>query len=368
MRCWESALRLGDNVQDFVDRPTTVRNGEQISCCDLELFLKHQFPGCCGSLQVSQFPGGHSNLTYLVRFGSLELILRRPPFKSEVKTAHDMQREYNVLAKLHTSYPCAPKVVAYCGDESVLGAPFYLMERIRGIILRKDPPPELPFSSEVARSLSESFIDNLARLHDTDYVSVGLGHLGKPDGYMERQVRGWIERYDKSKTEDIPEVGPVSKWLREHLPATSDAALIHNDYKYDNLVLDAEDITKIIGVLDWEMCTIGDPLADLGTALAYWVEEADCQDLQKIRWGPTNYPGSLTREQLINRYARRTGRNVSGISFYLAFARFKAAVIAQQIYYRYQRGLTLDSRFGSMIEKTRILMSAALHTAESSPL
>jgi aminoglycoside phosphotransferase (APT) family kinase protein len=353
-------------VAIFLDSPTAVRTGEELSSLNLEPFLRRQFPGYDGPLEVSQFPGGHSNLTYCVRFGSLEFVLRRAPFHSEVKTAHDMQREYRVLAKLHASYSCAPKVVAYCDDESILGARFYLMERIGGTILRRDPPPGLAFSADLARKLSESFIVNLGRLHSMDYRSMGLADLGKPEGYMGRQVSGWIERYHKSETEEIPEVASVSDWLRNHLPATSGAALIHNDYKYDNLVLDAENVSKIIGVLDWEMCTIGDPLADLGTALAYWIEAADSPELHKIRWGPTNYPGSLTRAELIELYAAVTGRDVSGISFYLTFARFKAAVIAQQIYYRYHRGLTADPRFAPMIEKARVLMSAALVSAKTS--
>jgi aminoglycoside phosphotransferase (APT) family kinase protein len=359
---------MSENAPDFLDRPTTMRPGEELPLSSLGPFLRRQFPDSTGPLVISQFPGGHSNLTFFVRLGSLEMVLRRPPFRSEVKTAHDMQREYSVLAKLHEFYPRAPKVVVYCDDESVLGARFYLMERIRGIILRRDPPPELPFSADEARRLSESFVDNLGCLHRMDYGSMGLRDLGKPEGYMGRQVSGWIERYHKSETEAIPEVRAVARWLQEHLPATSDTALIHNDYKYDNLVLDADDITRIIGVLDWEMCTIGDPLADLGTALAYWVEPKDSKELLTIRWGPTHHPGSLTRAQLVERYARVTGRDVSRISFYLTFARFKAAVIAQQIFHRYHRGFTGDLRFASMIEKARILMRSALESAESSTL
>jgi aminoglycoside phosphotransferase (APT) family kinase protein len=355
----------GMDVPDFLDHPTAVRAGEELPLATLELFLLNHFPGSTGPLAVEQFPSGHSNLTYLMRLGDREVVLRRPPFGSKVKTAHDMGREYRVLSKLHSAYPEAPRVLLFCDDESILGAPFYLTEPIRGIIIRKDPPAGLDFTPETARRLSESFIDNLARLHRLDYTAIGLSDLGKPQGYLERQVRGWIDRYHGSQTHDIPEVGRISAWLMESTPPMKDATLIHNDYKYDNMILDPNDITKVIGVLDWEMCTIGDPLSDLGTALAYWVDAEDTNELQEVRWSPSNYPGSLTRAQLVERYAIATGRDVSSASFYLAFARFKVAVILQQIYYRYHFGLTRDPRFASLPEKIKILLRASLCTADT---
>jgi aminoglycoside phosphotransferase (APT) family kinase protein len=276
-----------------------------------------------------------------------------------------MSREYRVLSKLHAAYPAAPEVLLYCDDPSILGSPFYVMKPIHGIILRRSLPAGLNFTADVARRLSESFVDNLARLHGLDYSAIGLGDLGKPQGYVERQVRGWIERYRDSKTHELSEVEPISTWLMENLPPTSEAALIHNDYKFDNVVLDPADITKIVGVLDWEMCTIGDPLSDLGTALAYWVGPEDTEELQRIRWGPTNCPGSLSRAQLVERYARSTGCDVSNISFYVAFARFKVAVIVQQIYYRYHHGLTKDQRFAALLDVAKILLRASLLSAEN---
>jgi aminoglycoside phosphotransferase (APT) family kinase protein len=351
--------------KDFLDHPTAVRPGEELPLAALKLFLLNHFPGSTGLLAVEQFPSGHSNLTYLVHLGDREMVLRRPPFGSKVKTAHDMGREYRVLSKLHSAYAEAPKVLLYCDDESILGAPFYLTERIRGIILRKDPPAGLNFMPETARLLSESFVDNLARLHGLDYRAIGLGDLGKPQGYLERHVRGWIDRYHGSQTHGLPEVERVSAWLIERTPPMKEATLIHNDYKYDNMVLHANDITKIIGVLDWEMCTIGDPLSDLGTALAYWVDAQDSNELQQVRWCPSNYPGSLTRAQLIDRYSRATGRDVSSMAFYLAFARFKVAVILQQIYYRYHLGLTRDQRFASLPSKIKTLLRASQCTAET---
>jgi len=223
----------------------------------------------------------------------------------------------------------------------------------------------LDFPPETARRLSVSFIENLIRLHRVDYASVGLADLGKPEGYLERQVRGWIERYYGSKIDDYPEVDKISAWIQGHMPSTHTVSLIHNDYKYDNLVLDSRDITEIIGVLDWEMCTIGDALTDLGTTLAYWVDANDPEELQQVSWGPTAVPGSFSRSEVVQSYARKTGCDASQIAFYLAFARFKLAVIVQQIYYRYHQGLTKDPRFASMPDKIQLLLRASLHCAQT---
>src|SRR5258708_224250 len=289
-------------MTDFQDRTASVRPGEELDLVKLAPFLRNHFPDEVGPLVIEQFPSGHSNLTYSVRLGGKEIVLRRPPFGSKVKSAHDMGREFRVLSKLHPHYPAAPKVLLYCEDDSVLGCPFYVMEPIRGVILRGDLPEGWECGPEIAGRWSESFLDNLARLHSLDYAAIGLGDLGKPQGYIERQVKGWTERYYGSQTHDLAEVEQISSWLKEHMPSSTAAALIHNDYKYDNVVLDPSDITKIAGVLDWEMCTIGDPLSDLGSALAYWGDPQDPQELQQIRWGPTNFPGRLTRRQLLWSY------------------------------------------------------------------
>lgn len=355
------------NHPDFSDRAAEVRPGEELDLSRLEPYLREHFPADSGPLVIKQFPSGHSNLTYSVTLGSHEMVLRRPPFGSKVKSAHDMGREYRVLSKLHSVYP-APQALVYCSDESIIGAPFYLMERISGVVIRKQLPPGMEFAPDTVRRMNESFIDNLARLHGVDYAAIGLGDLGKPDGYLERQVRGWIERYHGSKTHDIADVERISTWLRDHMPAQKSATLIHNDYKFDNMVLDSHDITKVAGVLDWEMCTIGDPLADLGTAIAYWVEATDPPELQKVHWGPTTIPGSLTRLQLVERYAQQTGRDVSEIVFYYIFALFKTAVIIQQIYYRYHHGLTKDVRFAGMIDVTRLLLQVAVNSAGKNSL
>jgi aminoglycoside phosphotransferase (APT) family kinase protein len=276
-----------------------------------------------------------------------------------------MGREFRVLSKLHSVYAPAPEVLFYCDDDSVLGAPFYVMKPIHGIILRKNLPPGLDLSADKARRLSESFVDNLVHLHRVDFTAAGLADLGRAEGYLERQVRGWTERYHGSKTHDYPEVEKISAWMQQHMPATTGVSLIHNDYKYDNVVLDPDDITKILGVLDWEMCTIGDSLSDLGTALAYWVDASDPPDLQQNRWGPTTQPGSFTRAEVVHYYAKKTGCDASGIAFYLTFAYFKLAVIVQQIYYRYHQGVTKDERFASMPEKIALLLRASLLSAQT---
>lgn len=358
-------------MSDFFDRTRSVRPGEELDLAKLEPYLLAQIAGSRGPLVIEQFPSGHSNLTYLAKLGDDELVLRRPPFGSKVKSAHDMGREYRVLSKLHAHYGPAPAPLVYCEDPELLGAPFYVMRRIKGIILRRDPPEGLALPPATVRQMGESFIDNLADLHALDYQAIGLADLGKPVGYTERQVTGWIGRYAGSQTDEIPEVDAVSRWLTERLPKDElalgnvGATLVHNDYKFDNVVLSADDVTKLVGVLDWEMCTVGNPLTDLGTAISYWIDVDDSPEMQLIRWGPTTLPGSLTRPQLVERYAQRTGRDVSNIVYYFVFSLFKTAVIAQQIYYRYHHGHTQDPRFAFFIEATKILVRAALEATQT---
>jgi aminoglycoside phosphotransferase (APT) family kinase protein len=344
-----------------IDGTRAVRPGEELDARALAQFLGWD------EVRVTQFPSGHSNLTYLVEGGAQghprQLVLRRPPFGSKVKTAHDMGREHRILSRLHAVYPPAPKPVAYTEDTAIIGAPFYVMERIVGVILRRDPPPSL-LPPETAHALGEAFVDNLATLHGLDYRAAGLGELGKPEGYVERQVRGWAERYRNARTDEIVEMEFLEKWLGEHMPKESGAALIHNDYKYDNLVLAPDDLTRIIGVLDWEMSTVGDPLMDLGTALSYWVHADDPPELQAVRMCATTVPGSLRREELLARYRERTGRDIPDIMFYYCFALFKSCGVVQQIYYRYKQGLTHDERFGAMIHAVRALSATAVRAIE----
>jgi len=342
------------------DAPRTVRAGEELDLVRLAAFLRSQrLPW--EDLSQEQFPKGHSNLTYLVRAGGRELVLRRPPFGSKVRTAHDMGREARILHKLQPVFPLAPRVVALCDDLSVLGAPFYLMERLHGVILRGPEPRGIALSPEQARRVGVSFARTLAALHAVDFRAAGLE--GKPEGYVRRQVEGWTKRWQDARTEDVPEMETVARWLAERMPPESGAAFIHNDFKYDNLVLDPADLTRVIGVLDWEMSTVGDPLMDLGTALGYWVEEGDPDPLKAVAFGPTFLPGSLTREQVVEEYARAAGREPPGMLFYSCFALFKIAVIVQQIFKRYVEGLTKDERFAALGLGVRILGNAAVEAA-----
>jgi len=338
---------------DLLDQPQRTRPGEELDAGRLKAYLQETLPDLSGSLEISQFPKGYSNLTYLVRVGKREVVLRRPPFGARIKTAHDMGREYRILSHLIAVYPKVPRPLAYCEAESILGAPFYLMERVQGIILRTKPPAELELTQTLMRRISEGFIDNLAEIHAVDYVSAGLGELGKPEGYVTRQVEGWIKRYHNARTDDIPEMERIARWLVEHKPAEGGGCLIHNDYKYDNLVLDPQDGLQIKAVLDWEMATIGDPLMDLGSALGYWVDAEDPEDWQKQSFGLTTWPGNLNREQLVERYVAQSGRPVSNAAFYYAYGLFKIAVIVQQIYARYKQGMTQDARFAGLISLVR---------------
>jgi aminoglycoside phosphotransferase (APT) family kinase protein len=350
----------GADVSVAIDTTRPPRAGEELDLERLSPWLRKQLSVPPETeIAIEQFPGGHSNLTYLVRVGNRELVLRRPPFGSKVKSAHDMGREVRVLSRLAPIYPKAPKPVVFCEDESVIGAKFYLMERLRGVILRKSTPLDT-LDQVTARGLGEALVDTLVELHAIDPVAAGLGDFGRPEGYVERQVSGWTKRYADAKTDDIPEVEEMARRLAASIPQSPAPTIIHNDFKFDNLVLDPADLTKVIGILDWEMSTIGDPFMDLGTTLCYWVEPGDLPELVASRYGPTTAPGSLTRRDIVERYAARSGRDVHSIDFYYRFGLFKTAVVAQQIYVRYKQGLTKDERFASMIFGVRALAKQAL--------
>jgi aminoglycoside phosphotransferase (APT) family kinase protein len=346
-------------MNQYLDAAAPVRPGEELTPRRLEAYLRMYLPRSPGVLTVEQFPHGHSNLTYLLRLGTTEWVLRRPPFGNQVKTAHDMGREYRVLSHLCKVFPPAPRPLVYCEDESIVGAPFYIMQRRPGIILRKTLPAGLTIEPATVRNLGLALVDNLALLHSIDYQGIGLGDLGKPEGYVARQVKGWIDRYAQARTDDVPAMERIARWLPEHEPKEAGAALVHNDYKYDNLVLDPQDLTHIVAVLDWEMATVGDPLMDLGTTLGYWIEAADPAPLQQAAMGPTHLPGSLTRRELVGRYSTATGRDVPNAVFYYCFGLFKIAVIIQQIYARFVRGHTRDARFGSLNALVAVLSEQA---------
>jgi len=340
-----------------IDEPRAIRPGEELDPAALAAYLEREVGGT-GAVSVEQFPGGYSNLTYRVRHGDREHVLRRPPFGSKVKSAHDMGREVHVLSKLAPVYPRAPRVIAYEPTGDVLGAPFYLMERRRGVILRKQLPAALAGEPATLRRLCELLVDALVELHAVDYAAAGLGDLGKPAGYVERQVVGWTERYRGSQTDDIPAITEVASWLAAHRPPDGAPALIHNDFKFDNVVFDPA-LASITGVLDWEMATIGDPLMDLGTSLSYWAQASDPEPYRQLPFGPTATPGMMTREEVARRYLERSGRRTDALVFFYAFGLLKTAVVAQQIYYRFARGVTKDARFGAMIFAVRLLAEQA---------
>ena len=350
--------------ESAIDRSRAVRQGEELPVATLLAYLKAHLSDIEGSLTIEQFPAGFSNLTYLLRVGDRELVLRRPPIGAKIKTAHDMGREYRILTHLQPVYPKVPLPLLFCEDEEVLGAPFYVMERVKGIILRAQAPRGLELSTEVMRGLSETFIANLAEIHSVDYERAGLGDLGSPQGYVKRQVEGWTRRYQNARTDDVPEIEQLSDWLLQHLPEDSKLpALIHNDYKFDNLVLSPEDLKHVVAVLDWEMATIGDPLMDFGTSLGYWVESTDPEEWQRYGFGLTNRGGSFTRLELLDRYSKLSGRSIDDPVFYFAYGLLKIAVIVQQIYFRYQKGLTRDPRFanlGGLVKACGVLAQRAI--------
>jgi len=332
-----------------IDRPRAVRQGEELDLAVVEEYLKSVIPDLEGPAEVKQFPSGASNLTYLVGFGGREMVLRRPPFGRKAKTAHDMGRECRVLTALQDAYPYVPKVLAFCDDQAVMGCDFYVMERIEGIILRKNLPAGLALSREQVSQLCRTVIDRLIELHTVDYRAAGLGDLGKPDGYVRRQVEGWSERYRKARTKNAPSYERVMQWLELKMPSETRACLIHGDFRFDNVVLDPQDPLRVIGVLDWEMATIGDPLMDLGNSLAYWIQKKDPLLLRLMRLQPTNLGGMLTRDEVVDYYCERTGVAIDSFDFYRIYGVFRLVVIMQQIYYRYFNHQTRNKRFGRFI-------------------
>jgi aminoglycoside phosphotransferase (APT) family kinase protein len=329
------------------DAPSTVRQGEEVNLESLNkyLALHGQELGLISSQE--QFPGGYSNLTYLLKSDKGEFILRRPPFGAAIKSAHDMGREFKVLSLLRDHYPKVPAPLVYCDNPEVIGAPFYIMERIRGVILRPGHSQSITLTPLEMRAVSESLVNNLAAMHAIDINSTGLVQLGKPDGYISRQVEGWSKRYSVAQTEPIRSMEELTTWLSKSSPVEGEATLLHNDYKYDNLVLDAGDLTNIKGVLDWEMATVGDPWMDVGASLAYWAEKKDGELARvfNISW----LPGNLTRKEFVDRYVAMSRKPARDPLFYYVFGLFKNAVIAQQIYSRWKQGHSKDPRFGQLI-------------------
>lgn len=341
-----------------IDKPTDVR--EEIDDEALGAWMAGNVDGFAGPAEVKQFPSGHSNLTYFVGDADGdEYVVRRPPHGVHVESGHDMSREWNVLQALDGHYDKIPSPLAYCDDESVIGAPFYVMERVEGVILRGSSPDVDGLDASTMEALSETFVREFGEIHDLDWRAIGLEDFGKPDGYVERQVEGWIDRYHQSQTDEIGGMARAADWLREHMPEQKDASLIHNDFKYDNMVLNPDDLTEVVAVLDWEMATVGDPLMDLGTSLAYWFEPGDPEIVKQLDLTATVLEGNYTRREVVDRYEEVTGRDCSDILFYYVYGLYKVAVIGQQIYYRYEQGHTDDPRFGMLIHAVKALAKVA---------
>jgi len=334
-----------------------VREDEDFDRDAVERYMREHIEGLPeGKLEVWQFPSGASNLTYLLKIGDWEGVLRRPPLGPVPPKAHDMERESRLLMKIHEAFTLAPKPYFFTDDESIIGAQFYVMERRKGVIVDDEFPEGTETSEELCRGMSRMVADTLVELHAVDWREAGLEDLGRPEGFLQRQVKGWIGRYDEAKTEEIEEVGPLTDWLTKDIPESPDPTIVHNDYKLNNLVLNPDDLTEVRAVLDWEMTTIGDPLFDLAVSLSYWVEPDDPQELKEVLPTVTDTPGFITRKEFIDYYAEKSGRDLSRIHWYMVFGYFKLAVILQQIYARWHKGQTKDERFANFNERVRNLI------------
>jgi aminoglycoside phosphotransferase (APT) family kinase protein len=342
-----------------------VREEEQLDWAKLHAYLReHGVPGAEGAMEVKQFRGGSSNLTYLLRFtDGHQWVARRPPFGPLPPSAHDMAREYRVLSRLWEAFEPAPRAILLCEDRAIIGAPFFVMERREGAVIknRQPMPPELDSSPGTLRRLSESLIDTLANLHAADYEKIGLGGLGRPEGFFQRQITGWMGRWEKAKTRELPLMEKLGAWFLANMPPPQKPVLLHNDFFLHNVMFAAGDSGRVAGVFDWEMSTLGDPMIDLGLTIGYWREPEDPPELIALSQGHphTTMPGFLRRDELVERYARRSGRDVTRADLYRAWANWKTATVVEQIYVRYVRGQTTDPRFATMGEYAPVLARQA---------
>lgn len=324
---------------------SAVRPGEELPAARVDEWLKAEAPGLIGTPRITQYRGGASNWTYRLEYESDDLVLRRPPAGTKAKSAHDMGREFRLQQALRPVFPYVPEMIAHCADESVIGAEFYVMRRVEGIILRKDLPAGLALPQDDARALCLRLLDTLIELHAVDPKTPGLAAFGKGAGYARRQIEGWSERYARARTWNVPRGHRIMDWLAGHLPAAERLAVIHNDFRFDNAVLDPADPRRIVGLLDWELATVGDPLMDLGNTLAYWVEDGDDFVARATRRQPTHLPGMLTRREVMAYYGERTGVVPESWTFYEVYGLFRLSAIAQQIYYRYHHRQTRNPAF-----------------------
>lgn len=347
-----------------MDDTIDVRPDEKFDKEKLAAYLHGRLPGTENTLTVRQFGGGAANLTYLLDYGTHEYVLRRPPLGPVAKKAHDMGREYQVLSVLHRAFPLAPRAFLFCEETAVIGAPFFIMERRQGVVVRKSLPSQFAAIPDAPRQMSKALVDALARFHAVDYKAIGLGDLGEPAGFIARQIAGWYKRWQAAKIEAVTEMDTIFTWLRENQPETTQFSLVHNDYKLDNVMLAADDPGRITAIFDWDMCTLGDPLSDLGAMLTYWSEPTDSPYFQGMAMMPTGDIGFLTRTELVKRYGERSGRSVSDINFYHALGLFRLTVIIAQIYIRYHRGQTQDKRFTAFGPMIPMMARAALDVIE----
>ncbi|MFP4323599.1 MAG: phosphotransferase family protein [Anaerolineales bacterium] len=341
-----------------------VRPDERFDEARLADYLRDKLPGADAPLTVEQFPGGAANLTYLLRFGAHEYVLRRPPLGQLAQGAHDMSREYRVLSVLYQQFPYAPRAYHLCEDVGVIGAPFIIMARQRGVVVRRNMPPTYETIPDAPRQLAVALVDRLADFHAVDYKALRLADLGRPAGFVARQIDGWYKRWQKAKVDDVPAMERLHTWLNAHQPPENPPTLLHNDYKLDNTMFSPDHPSKMVAIFDWYMCTLGDPLVDVGTLLAYWSEPGDPDCFR----GLLGMPGAAfpVREELVARYAAQSGRDVTAISFYHVLALYRLVVIVAQIYVRYHRGQTQDQRFASFGGMIPIIADHALRLAKTS--
>jgi aminoglycoside phosphotransferase (APT) family kinase protein len=341
----------------------SIRPDEKVDEQRLSAYLSGKLAGTDNLLKIRQFGGGAANLTYLLDYGSHEYVLRRPPIGPVARAAHDMSREYRVLSVLYQAFPYAPQAFLFCDDESVIGAPFFVMERRQGVVVRRAMPEAYMTLADAPRRISAALVDALVEFHAVDYDALGLRDLGEPSGFIQRQIEGWYKRWQAAKGVDLADMDRVYDWLRSNQPATGNFSLVHNDYKLDNVMLAADDPGRIVAVFDWDMCTLGDPLSDLGALLTYWTEPTDPPYLQATAMMPVGDLGFLTRDQLVERYAAKSGRPVGDIDFYHTLGLFRLTVIVAQIYIRYVRGQTQDRRFAAMAQMIPALAQRACELA-----
>jgi len=338
-----------------------VREGEELPEIPLKKYLKeiNLIESIESDLVVKQFTHGYSNLTYLLQIENKEYVLRKPP-KGAIKRGHDMSREFKVQSGVAKAFSKVPKMYGFSNDENILGSDFYIMEKMEGIILNYAAAKSRNITSNNYETIANSWLNTLVELHNVEYKSIGLGDLGKPEGYVERQVTNWNKQYVKAKTDEYPEADLVMQWIQENQPKKYDHCLIHNDFKYDNVVFKDDSWQEVSAVLDWEMATLGDPLMDLGTSLGYWTVATDHDFVKQGIPSPTIFEGNPIRSEIAKMYAEKSERNLDNLVFYYAFGLFKIAVIAQQIYFRYHKGWTTDPRFANLNKAAELCCKLAL--------